>query len=98
MEVQSLWIPIPIDWAGLLLMGFGCLFWLSAVSTFFNWVKQIRKGEPFEKWNPLTEDFIEVSPASQLKMPLVLVLIGLGFFIFGYLVYTKLIYEFLIPH
>jgi len=63
-------VPIPTDWAGLLLMGFGCLFLLMAAKSFFDWINQVRKGEPFERWDALTEEFIKVRPTSELKFPL----------------------------
>jgi len=78
-------IPLPIEWAGILFMGFGVFLWfcvaLLLVGTIRDWRKGVIEREDLkDRFGGYIGGFA----------------LGLGFALFGYLLYTRLIWDLLL--
>ena len=89
-------IPIPYDWAALLLMGFGVFFWLFVVIDFLGWVNARIKGKDIGKvWDRKMEEFRPNTLRRRLGGNRFTFLLGFGLFFTGYAIYTDFSWNFL---
>lgn len=87
-------IPIPMEWAGLLLMGFGVFFWLLAMIDFLGWANtRLKKRELDTVWDSNKKAFVPDALTRRISSYFIMFGVGLGFFLFGYLVFTGLIWD-----
>jgi uncharacterized membrane protein len=89
-------IPIPLAWAAILLMGGGVLCWLLLVSDVLRWAHARFRGEEVDTvWDSEQQDFVPNTLTRRRSAQLILFLLGTGFFTFGYVTYTGLVWDLL---